>query len=308
MKRLIAFAMACSMSIYGNVGFAALAPISNSADFIQGNPINLFDLAIPKEIGSIKETFKGPDEKVVFVIQDAHEIPDAQRNIQKLINFLQTEYGVRLVALEGAASDLDPRIFKSFPDQAFLKKVFEQYFDNGELAGGTAAAIFNPSPAIYHGIEDWNLYEEGLKHFLDSMEMEETIMKRLDGMFADLKQEKEKHYSKKLLDIDLALQAFRKNSTDLVTILEKLTTIRTPEKGSELALLLEEVGRSKDNSNSIDIEVKRIAEQIQKFLRQQYSAEAKQSLAEFNEKFQDFQTQRIAPGTFALFLKPLAIK
>ena len=336
-KKVTALIAAMGVAFYGNAGFSAPAPSANPADFIQNKPVNLLDLSIPKEIGSIKETFKGQDEKVVFVIQDAHEIPDAQRNIQKLINFLQTQYGVRLVALEGAASDLDPQIFKSFPDQTFLKKVFEQYFDNGELAGGTAAAIFTPSPAVYHGVEDWSLYEEGLKHFLDAMEMEESITKHLDGMFEELKQEKEKHYSKELLDLDLALQTFRKNAADLVTILEKLATVRPPDKGSELALLLEEVGRSRDNSNSVEMEVKRIADQIRTSLRARPNPKVAQSqrrevggrakrsnlhtgiasppsaprnddLIEFNQKLQEFQTQRITPEAFALFLKGLAIK
>lgn len=305
LKRLTAFLMAVNLGFSGNIGYSAPSSFEPA---VPPTRINLLDVSIPKDMGSVKEKFEGQNEKTVFIIQDAHEIPDAQRSIQKLIDFLQTKYGIGLVALEGAASDLDPQIFRSFPDQTLLRKVFEQYFDQGELAGGTAAAILNQSPAIYHGVEDWNLYEEGLKHFLDSMEKEESITERVENLFEELKLEKEKHYSKDLLRIDVALQDFRKNAMDLVTVLEKLAAGHPPEKESELGLLLEEVGRSRENHNPVEMEVKRIADQIGSFLKEKYSAEAKQDLAEFNQKFQEFQTQRMAPEAFALYLKGLTIK
>jgi len=101
-------------------------------------------VTIPAELGTIQETYVASAESpTVILIQDAHAIPDAQRNIQQLINYFQQEHGVDLVALEGAASPLDPTLFKSFPDKKVLREVFQKYYEDGELTGGTAAAIFN---------------------------------------------------------------------------------------------------------------------------------------------------------------------
>lgn len=305
LQRLTAFLVAVNLSFSGNIGYSAPSSFEPALTPI---PISLLDVSIPEEMGSIREKLEGQSEQTVFIIQDAHGIPDAQRSIQKLIGFLQTKYGIGLVALEGAASGLDPQIFKSFPDQTLLRKVFEQYFDKGELAGGTAAAIFNPYPSIYHGVEDWGLYEEGIKHYLDAMQIEEGVTNRLASLFEGLRQEKQKYYSKGLLDIDLALQSFRENATDIVTVLEKLAAILPPEKEPEIALLLNEAKRSRENNNSSEMEVKRIADHIGNFLKQKHSVEAKKDLEEFNLKFQEFHTQPVAPEAFALFLKGLATK
>jgi len=214
-KRLIAFGVACCMSLEGGTIVSASFPSLYPVEGIQEKPVHFSDLSVPEEIGSIQETFKGLNERVVFVIQDAHEIPDAQRNIQRLVDYLQIQYGIRVVALEGAASDLDPQIFKSFPDQALLRKVFEQYFDQGELAGGTASAIFNLEAAAYYGVEDWSLYEEGLGHYLAAMEGEVNIQKELEVRSLKLEDEKKAIYSEELLEIDGALKDFRKNQRDL---------------------------------------------------------------------------------------------
>ena len=133
--------------------------------------IELKNVVVPHEFGKIQETYTSSHQSpTVILIQDAHAIPDAQRSILKLIGLFQKKYGIDLVALEGASSDLDPQILRSFPDQQLLHKVLEQYSERGELAGTTAAAILNKEQATYHGIEDWDLYEEGLRYFLDTMQ------------------------------------------------------------------------------------------------------------------------------------------
>jgi hypothetical protein len=136
---------------------------------------------LPSEFGSIQEFHQGTETKTVILIQDAHAIPDAQKSIRGLIDYFQKEYGVGLVAVEGASSQLDSQIFRSFPDKDLLKKVFEEYESQGELAGGTSAAIFSDSSSLYHGIEDWNLYEEGIALYLKAIEQAPEILKEAEG-------------------------------------------------------------------------------------------------------------------------------
>src|SRR5438094_253717 len=92
--------------------FASAAPAANQIEAI---PVDLSIIKVPAEIGKIEEVYKGKNPMTVILVQDAHSIPDAQRNIQNLIEHLQKNYHVNLVALEGAVSQLDPQIFKSFP-------------------------------------------------------------------------------------------------------------------------------------------------------------------------------------------------
>ena len=157
---------------------------------------DLTAIALPKEIGKIQEIYRGTSDKIVVLIQDAHSIHDAQHSIQSAINHFQTQYGISLVGLEGTSEKLDPQIFRSFPDKKLLRKTFDAYAQRGELTGGTAAALFNASRSIYHGIEDWPLYEEGVSYFLKAIEMAPEITALLNPMVAALNREKEAVYSK----------------------------------------------------------------------------------------------------------------
>ena len=108
------------------------------------------DIQLPAEIGKIDEFFRGPAKEHVIIVQDAHAIPDAQRSIRKAILYFYKQYGIRLIALEGAASALDARILKSFPDKEKLNGVLGEYFDRGHRGdtgrrwvGGGHAADFS---------------------------------------------------------------------------------------------------------------------------------------------------------------------
>ncbi|MBU3760044.1 MAG: hypothetical protein FGM27_08995 [Candidatus Omnitrophica bacterium] len=191
-------------------------------------------------------------------------------------------------------------MFKSFPDQEILKKVFEEYFDRGELTGSTAAAIFNDNAASYQGIEDWRLYQEGLRYFLETMEVQGPVLKKLDAASESLEEEKEKTYSEKLLEIDRVLMLFQKNEADLISVLSKLSSVRTPDKGSGLALLCEQSLRMTDHDLSVDLEVRKLADQIKQFFQMNPRASG---VIAFNQQFQEFQISRISPESFALFLR-----
>ena len=282
--------------------FAAQPPESiPSAGFLKDTA----SIQVPANLGKVQEFFQGSG-KTVILIQDAHAIPDAQRNIQKIIDHFQKQYGVRLVALEGAASKADPQIFRSFPDRELLKKTFEEYFEKGELAGANAAAIFNESPTIYHGVENWKLYEEGLGLYLAAMEKEPGLLEKLSSLEKGLQTQKEKIYSKDLLEIDRLLAGFRQNHSDLVSVLKALSHVQKPAKGSELDLILRETERSGTDQSAVEMAVKALAVKVQAYLKNlPPSPEQKTLLREFSEKFQEFQTSRTTPQAFALFLKEL---
>jgi len=273
---------------------------------------DLTAIALPKEIGKIRETYHGTSDQIVVLIQDAHSIPDAQRSIRSAIDHFQTKYGISIVGLEGASESLDPQIFKSFPDKELLRKTFETYAQRGELTGGAAASLFNASSATYHGIEDWPLYEEGVSYFLKAMGMEKEIMARIDPMVVALNKEKETVYTKELLETDQLLASFGENKADLVQILKNLNQYQQPPQGSELAVLFEEIKLAQNHGvgdQELQIEVKKIAALAASALKNQPNSIAiRKELQQFNGEFQDFQTGSLTPQAFALCLKELVRK
>jgi hypothetical protein len=332
-------------SVYMPQASAEISPVPAVAYRSLADDLNA--IAIPKEIGKVQETYRGTSDKIVVLIQDAHSIPDAQRSIRSVIDHFQNKYGVSLVGLEGASETLDPQIFKSFPDKDQLRKTFDIYAERGELTGGTAAAIFSGSQAeagsrkaeggnpqastfnlrpVFHGIEDWSLYEEGVSYFLKAMAMEKEIKALLDPEVAALTREKEAVYSKELLEIDRMLAGFGENQTDLIQVLKQLSQYQLPPQGSELAVLLEEIKtdlRPETGDQSLQIEIKNIADQVRKALTSRHSepaagggripkegsfTDAQDDLLVFNQKFQEFKTSETTPHSFALYLKGLVKK
>ena len=72
----------------------AVVPVTLPADFSA--------VRLPAELGKIDDYFTGSSPERVIVVQDAHAIPDAQRSIRKAILYFYKQYGVNLIALEGA--------------------------------------------------------------------------------------------------------------------------------------------------------------------------------------------------------------
>jgi len=338
-KKVITAALLISFIVTNHANAFALAnPFSRHVDADISRPDFPSDLArvqVPAEIGKIEEIFviKGqesfpvsrplPLAPFVILIQDAHAIPQAQTSIQQLIGHFQKEYGVGLVALEGASNPLDTQIFRSFPDREVLKKVFDQYAKQGELAGGPAAAIFGETQAKYVGIEDWPLYEEGIRLYQEAMAKDEVLLPLLRAASDRLEKEKEKVYSKELLEIDRILKDFRANRTDLATVLKQLQIRGHVGIGLfqpvplSIQTLVDEIEREGRDQGSIDREVREIAEQVRLSLRApkgRSNLESKiasvallprndKRLLAFNQKYQEFQTSRITPEAFVLYLK-----
>ena len=214
---------------------------------------------IPAEMGKIEETFEGRSAQTVILLRDAHSIPEAQRNIGRLIEYFLGNYSIGFTGVEGAAGKLDPEIFRSFPDPEILQKVFEEYAAKGELTGVNAAAIFAKEESVYEGLEDWALYEESIRLYQEALAQNPAVEKKLEVLKSELENRKAKIYSPELLAVDRLLGAFEENQKDLITVLKKLAEIQPPAAGSELALVFQQSQENPD-AVSVETEVRKIAE------------------------------------------------
>jgi len=286
--------------------YAALPGTDANAAGVSAFPGDLNKLEVPSNIGKLMEVSQGRTKTPVLLLQDAHAIPDAQKNICNLIDFFQQTYGLKNVAVEGVATKLNPQIFKSFPDQELLRKTFTEYLKQGEMTGTTLAAVFNKLEGNFVGVEDWALYEEGYGYFLTAMTASETLKDRLFEMESALEIEKETRYSPELKEADRALTRFRKNYSDLMEVIRVLGKFQRPEEGSELAALL--AASEKDGKEFVpaEMEVKQIAQQVKHYFETQLPPEAsRRKLQQFNEKEQAFRLSQLTPQEFAVALREL---
>jgi len=212
-------------------------------------------VTLPSSLGKIEDRFQG-GEKTVVLIRDAHAIPGAQRSIYEIITYFQKQYGVPVVAVEGAAAQMDFNIFKSFPDKKILRQTFDEYFESGELPGTVAASILGGADGAYLGIEEWEVYEEGVGLYLSALDREPELLGRLSAAEKNLQERKEKIYSPRLLEIDRTLAGFEENKESLLGVLKVLAAVQRPEAETELAIMLEEAEKDQSGSSGIEAELK----------------------------------------------------
>ncbi len=258
-------------------------------------------LKLPEKFGEVVESHAGNGN--VIVVQDAHAIPDAQKNIANVIKYMQQEYGVGTVALEGASGDLDPQIFRSFPDKKLLREVMNGYMNSGEIAGGTAAAIFDETTTKYVGVEDWDVYEEGLGLYLSAMDKTAAIEAQLSALREKLNKEKEAIYPRALLEVDHEIEKFYENAAQLTELIKVLGAIQAPKAGSELEAVWKEVSKAHSPATGgerKDIEVRALAAKVEKVLKSPGAVKA------FNSRKQEWMTGQISAEAFALNLKEFA--
>lgn len=280
---------------------AAQAPV---APTIYPEKLDWKNFTIPKDLGEVLDISEsGKDLPGVILIQDAHSVPDTQQKIYQLIEAVKSKYRVRRVALEGAPQGrlLDSQFLSHFPDRKKLKATVEAYLRNAEITGGTASAILDETGTEYAGVEDWQLYQEGLNLFLQAGENEQDLLERIKREEEGVRRRKREVYSKELLEIDTKLEGFYDNETGLLGILETLSTIQRPKAGSSLDILLQ---TSKNSPASAEIEIKKIAGEVQKKLRG-FPKNAQSDVIRLNQAVQALRNSEIPVQAIARTLKNL---
>ncbi|GEM_PF-3537284 len=137
------------------------------------SPIDISKIIVNSGAASLEEQFSGPEGpkgRIVIAIQDAHGIFQAQENIRAVIQELQEKYHFNLVGLEGGAGKSDHIFLRAFPDKDASREQTVKFMKRAELSGGEAAAILNPKPGIFYGLENRDLYFQNRASFLKAME------------------------------------------------------------------------------------------------------------------------------------------
>jgi len=273
---------------------------------------SLKTLVLPEAFGRLEDVFEASENSPkIILIQDAHAVPDAQRSIRHLLLYLQKNYGISRVAVEGAAQKLDPALFRSFPDKALLATVLRASMDRGELSGSVAAALMGMQNSSenevhqrepeYFGIEDWALYEQALKLYLKGVAAQEASLRFLSGPIKKIEDLKKQKYSPALLAVDRAEKEFQENRKDLSDFLQTLSQVKAPPAGSELALFVEESRESKSVSAELEAEAREIANRLSS-KQPSFQAENRRLL---NRESQAFLTGEVDAEQFALTLKEI---
>jgi len=186
-------------------------------------------LEIPETLGAIWKRHEGDqDAPLVYILQDAHVVEDAQRNLEAMVHYLHKEAGVQLIGLEGGTGRLDTLYYQSFPNQDKLRHSLLNYQATGELSGPELAAVFGSRQLTFKGIEDWDLYQTNYVAYLRASLMFDAIDGAVESAQINLNQKSAAVLSHDLLEWMIQKQQVTSSADGFARVLrflaEKLMT------------------------------------------------------------------------------------
>lgn len=207
-------------------------------------------LVLPEELGRhYSFTQAGDGKRLIWLVRDAHDIPEAQKAIRGIMNFLYDHGGVRLALLEGTAGQLDPVLLDTFPDEKAVNNLMEDLLQKGEIAGAAAASVLTAGDRVFHGMENPELYQSAVSAFLETMRQREAFEGKLTRLRRVLEKEKEKHYPEPLRTLNRKRKEWDKNAEAMTHYLSALLSeIKTPGEYPLVHLLLSASGGDSHSS------------------------------------------------------------
>ncbi|MSR77996.1 MAG: response regulator [Candidatus Omnitrophica bacterium] len=126
-------------------------------------------LEIPAEWGQITERVSGnPSSPTLIHIQSAHGNYESEKNIEKILTYLEQNSSVRLMLLEGAAGKLQPELFRFFPNHPdFNRKVTDKLMQEGYLTGPESFLTETAQRSEGWGVENILAYQKDRTAFLE---------------------------------------------------------------------------------------------------------------------------------------------
>jgi hypothetical protein len=175
--------------------------------------LNADTFTLPEYLGHIKDQYKATNpNKTIIHIQDAHCNYAAQRRIAEIVEYLNKEYGISIINLEGGARDYDLSVFTGIRDMSIREKTADYFVKEGLVNGAEYFAINNPGKISLWGIEDTKLYVDNLRVYRDSLKYKAEVDRHLKTLEHILNNLKIKIYSPELLELDTKYSQYKANT------------------------------------------------------------------------------------------------
>ncbi|MBQ2219323.1 MAG: hypothetical protein II417_00850, partial [Elusimicrobia bacterium] len=122
---------------------------------------------VPKETGKVFETnIQEQDNPNVILIYDMHCQPYAQNNIYSIINYINSNFEINKIFVEGAPDGkIDTSSIKDI-DIKTRTNVLSSMLSKGYLSGTELFSYLSQKDNLY-GIEDFNLYLQTVKEYVN---------------------------------------------------------------------------------------------------------------------------------------------
>lgn len=188
-------------------------------------PLDPEDIIIPDQYGTIIETHRGTNGKLIVHIQDAHMNYEGQKNAANILNSLIEDYDLDLILLEGKVSDLN---FNYIRARAPLEERIERadaLLRKGKINGVNYLNIATEHRMTILGIEDKNLYDRNISTLWEIDDFKDQASSYVNRLIASSNALKPEIYTSALIELDKKKRDYDAEEIDLLEYYEYLYNI-----------------------------------------------------------------------------------
>lgn len=244
-------------------------------------------ISVPASMAQVEKKEQRPGAETVIHIQDAHDSLEAQKKITGILGVLAKDYDIRSVALEGSSGDIDPLIFKSYPDASVAEAAAAELLKEGHLNAGEFFAVTTKEPVAVYGAEERTLYRENLKVFRDVLRNKETVRPELERVSRTIERLTERVYSKETADFKKKALSGVSASGDIsgqwVFLKEKAKTHHVPIADYPELVVLDRIAATEASINFTKANAERDA--LLSVLRQRLDADSVRELVRLSLEY-----------------------
>jgi len=122
--------------------------------------LDQLSITIPDQYGTVIETHKGSNGKLIVYIQDAHANYEAQRNLAYILESVIEDTGLELVFREGMSTNKDLNSLRNYGSDEARREAAEDLLESAEITGEEYLELTSTYPLSFYGLEEKALYEE----------------------------------------------------------------------------------------------------------------------------------------------------
>lgn len=257
---------------------------------------------LPEYLGRIKDSYRaGNTNKTIIHIQDAHCNYAAQRKIAEIIEYLNKQYGIDTINLEGGTKEYNLSVFTNINDKGIREKTADYFVKEGLVNGAEYFATNNPDKTTLWGIEDTKLYLDNLNVYRESLKYKDEVDRHLGVLTHILTNLKAKIYSQELLELDNKYSQYKAGTIGFKDYLNYLIQIAKQraidtKAFTNIYLLSQTLGEEET------IDFKKANKQRDDLIDKLQKNLSKKSLEELVLKTVGFRSEKISPKDFYSYL------
>ena len=191
-------------------------------EFAENNP---FNIAIPAQYGSVIESNKGTNGKLIIHIQDAHVNYEAQKNIAAIAEYLIKNYNVNLILREGASTDNNFAYLRERASLEARRRAAEKLLKDATITGIDYLTLTSTYPMAFQGIEDKSLYDANKNALWDMDKFKDTALEYTRNISKSVDLLKQKMYNPDLMSMDKAKIDYESEAIDLLAYYKTLNSL-----------------------------------------------------------------------------------